>query len=55
MEAKNKNFQFLRALDITAFFLLVLFAAFFVKTIMAVVNGFQSELYSDVVAGLSGM
>tara|TARA_B100000809_G_C15100680_1_gene516785 strand:+ start:795 stop:962 length:168 start_codon:yes stop_codon:yes gene_type:complete len=55
MEANNRNFQFLRALECTAFFLLVLFAAFFVKTIMAVVNAFQSEVYTNVVAGLSSM
>ncbi|MFT5242735.1 MAG: hypothetical protein ACJA1H_000570 [Glaciecola sp.] len=55
MEAKNKNFQFLRALEISAFFLLVLFAAFFVKTIMAVVNSFQSVGYTNFVAGVSSM
>ncbi|SDR80246.1 hypothetical protein SAMN04515667_0708 [Formosa sp. Hel1_31_208] len=55
MATKNKKFQFLRALDVTTFFLLILFVAFFVKTIMAVVNGFQSEVYTNVVAGLSSL
>ena len=55
METKRKNFQLLRALDIGAFIALMLFVAFFIKTIIAVVDVFQSTIYTNAVAGLSGM
>ncbi|WP_161791980.1 hypothetical protein [Psychroserpens jangbogonensis] len=53
MQTKNKNFQFLKALDCTTVLLLVLFVALFIKTIMAVINSLQSEMYTNYVAGLS--
>ncbi len=55
METKSKNFQVLRAIDIGAFVALLLFVAFFIKTIIAVVDAFQSEAYANAVAGLSSM
>ena len=55
METKRKNFQMLRALDIGTFIALLLFVAFFIKTIIAVVNTFQSEVYTNFVAGLNGI
>ena len=55
METKGKNFQVLRALDIGAFVALMLFVAFFIKTIIAVVDVFQSPVYTNAVAGLTGL
>jgi hypothetical protein len=54
MKTKSKNFQFLKALDFTTALLLILFVAFFIKTILAVLDGFQSEMYTNLVAGLDG-
>lgn len=51
METESKNFRVLRAIDIGAFLALLLFVAFFIKTIIAVVDAFQSEAYTNAVAG----
>jgi len=55
MEAKDKNFEFLKALEITSFLLLVLFVVFFFKTIMAIFSAIQTDVYTNVVAGLNSM
>jgi hypothetical protein len=52
MQNKAENFQVLKAIDFMTVFFLVLFLALFMKTIFAVVNALQSEVYTNLVAGL---
>jgi hypothetical protein len=55
METTKKNFRFLRMLEITAFSLLVGFVVFFLKSMIAAVETFQSDAYSTVYAGLKNI
>jgi len=55
MERKNKDFYILRAVDVTVVFLILLFLGLFTKVIVSVMNVFQSEVYTDMIANVSSM
>jgi hypothetical protein len=55
MKTKNEDFRFLRALDYAAVLLLVLFIAFIIKTILAVLSSLQSEAFTNYIAGVSNI
>ncbi len=55
MEKKDKDFHILKAIDITILFLTLLFLGLFTKVIISVMNVFQSEVYTDIVASISNM
>ena len=55
MEREEKNFYILRAIDVTVFFLILLFLGLFTKVVISVMNVFQSEGYTDMIASISSM
>ena len=53
MEKKEKDFHILRAIDVTALLLIVLFLGLFTKVIISVIGVFQSEEYTTIIASVS--
>ncbi len=55
MEKKDKDFHILRAIDMTTLFLILLFLGLFTKVVFSLINVFQSEVYTDMIASVSSM
>jgi len=53
MKKNHKDFHILRAIDLTALFLILLFLGVFIKVILSVVGVFQSEGYTTIIASVS--
>ncbi len=51
----NKDFKSQRALDAVALIAIVFVVAVFAKTTIAIIDAFQTEVYTNVIAGISNL
>lgn len=51
----NKDFRLHRAFDILTLFAFIIFFAFFTKSIIIVMEAFETEVYSNTIAEISRM
>jgi len=52
MEKKDKDFHIIRAIDVSALLLILLFLGVFTKVIISVISVFQSEVYTTIIASV---
>ncbi len=51
----NKDFKSQRALDVVALIAILFIVALFAQTTIEVIDAFQTEVYTNVIAGISNI
>ncbi|MBT8323964.1 MAG: hypothetical protein HKN99_09500 [Winogradskyella sp.] len=55
MKKIQSNFELITAVDVITLFVVILFVVLFAQSIAALMEAFQSEVYTNVVAGMSNI
>lgn len=55
MKKLETKFELMTTIDIITFFVIILFILLFAQSISALMEAFQSEVYTNVVAGISNI
>lgn len=55
MKKLEETFELIRVVDVITFFVIVLFVTLFANSIAELMRAFQSEVYTNVVAGMSNI
>lgn len=51
----NQDFRYNRAFDLITLLVFIVFLAFFVKSIIAIMGAFETEVYSNTLANLGNV